>query len=78
MRGRPPKYFGNVAKHIAGLARRHGQLGAQEILNAPAGSELGAKRNLKLVPKALGISLPTIAKLASRAGVKFELGRRAA
>lgn len=83
-RGRPVLYVGNQAKHIAGLAKRYGAQKAQRILNANLKArgveerEMAGLRNLKLVPDALGISLPTIYKLAAANGVEFKLGRRAA
>ncbi|RDJ34939.1 MAG: hypothetical protein DWQ19_08885 [Crenarchaeota archaeon] len=76
-RGRPTVYTGNVAKHIASLVKKFNGVQAREILNAGPKTELAKQRNLKLVPKALNISLPTIYKLAEKAGVKLERGRPA-
>ena len=74
-RGRPVVYKGNVRKHIVGLVRQHNASGAQAILNAGPRTALAQERNLTLVPKALGISLPTILKFAKAAGVELHRGR---
>jgi len=77
--GRPAVYTGNVKKHIVGLVRRHGATGARAILNAGGRSkpaqELIAKRNSNLIPKPLGISMPTLLKFAAEAGVELFRGR---
>ena len=74
-RGRPPKYVGNVKKHIVSLVKQHGATGARAILNAAVRTKLGKQRNVKLVPKPLGISMPTLLGLAKAAGVKLHRGR---
>jgi len=78
-RGRPAVYTGNVKSHIVSLIRHHGLTGARAILNASGRSkdalELVAQRNVELVPKALGISMPTLGKLASAAGIELFRGR---
>jgi hypothetical protein len=76
-RGRPPKYTGNVLKHIVGLVGKFNGQQARAILNASPRSQLAKKRNLKLVPKPLGICLPTIYKFASAAGKELHRGRPA-
>ena len=79
--GRPPKYKGNVKKHIVVLIRKHGLTGARRILNAKASArnkverELAKQRNAKLVPAPLGISMPTLGGFASEAKVKVTMGR---
>ena len=75
--GRPAVYKGNVRKHIVSLTVRHNASTAQDILNASPRSAQGRLRNLTLVPKALGISLPTILKFAKAAGVELHRGRPA-
>jgi hypothetical protein len=74
-RGRPPVYKGNVEKHIAGLVRKFGATKARTILNASADSEQGSKRSVRTVPNALGISMPTILRIAKTHGVKLYRGR---
>jgi len=74
-RGRPVVYKGNLLRHIVGLVRQFNGQQAQAILNASAKSELAQKRNLTLVPKPLGISLPTLYKYAGKAGVRNSRGR---
>lgn len=82
-RGRPAVYKGNVVKHIVALAAKYNASNARKILNANPKSrsaverELAGKRNLKLVPKALGISLPTIGKFCEAASVELHRGRPA-
>ena len=61
-RGRPPVFVGNTKRHIVGLVRKHGLVGAREVL-ASEGTD---------------ISLPTLGKFAREAGVKLARGRRAA
>ena len=73
--GRPSVYTGNVKKHIVGLIRKYGATGARNILNAEEGTENYALRNVKLIPNALGISLPTLGKFAAEAGVELHRGR---
>lgn len=75
--GRPVVYKGNVARHIAGLVSKHNASHARAILNASPRSPLRSSRNVKLVPKALGISLPTVIKIAKAAGVELHRGRPA-
>ena len=73
--GRPVKYKGNLAKHIVALVKEHNASTAQEILNASPRSKVGKLRNLTLVPQPLGISKPTLGKLAQAAGVSHRRGR---
>ena len=76
-RGRPAVYTSkNLLKHIASLVKRHGATEARAILNAAKGDSLVGKRSAKLVPAALGISLPTVLKIAKRQGVVLKRGRR--
>ena len=74
-RGRPPVYTGNVKRHIVGLIRKHGLTGARCRLNASPKSKLAKDRSLKLVPKPLGISMPTLGKLAEAANITLYRGR---
>lgn len=77
-RGRPAVYTGKkFLGHVATLVKNHGASQAREILNAEPGSDLAAQRSASLVPVGLGISLPTVLKIAKSAGVKLKRGRRA-
>jgi hypothetical protein len=79
--GRPPKYKGNIKKHIESLIRKHGLTGTRRILNAKVSSrnknerELAQMRNLELVPAPLGISMPTLGGFAREAGIEVQMGR---
>ena len=73
--GRPPLYTGNLASHIVALVRKYNASKAMAILNARNGTELAALRNAELVTKGLGISMPTILKLAKAAKVELRIGR---
>lgn len=76
-RGRPVLYKGKkFLSHIASLVKNYGATGARNILNATEGSELATKRSAKMIPAALGISLPTILKIAKEQGVSLKRGRR--
>ncbi len=75
-RGRPVKYVGNVAKHIASLVSKHNAVNARKILRARPKSKLAEKRNTDLIPKPLTkISLPTIYKIAAANKVVLTAGR---
>ena len=77
-RGRPVVYKGKkFLRHVATLVKNHGATGARAILNAEAGSDLAGKRSVKMVPQPLGISLPTLLKIAKKEGVVLKRGRRA-
>lgn len=76
--GRPPVYTGAVKAHIVALIRDHGASGARRILKARKGTANYALRNADLVPKPLSICLPTLFKLAAKAGCGLVPGRRAA
>lgn len=73
--GRPPKYTGNLKRHIVGLIRQHNASTAMAILNASNRSSLAQLRRLRLVPKPLGISMPTLLGYAKAAGVALKVGR---
>ena len=76
-RGRPALYNGKKLRtHIASLIKNYGATGARNILNAADDSELAKKRSAKMIPAALGISLPTILKIAKEQGVVLKRGRR--
>ena len=81
-RGRPPKYVGKQLTEIKRLIRQYGRKGAQAILNAntrsKAGKELVEQRNTDVVPKPLGISLPTLGSIAKGAGIQLQKGRPSA
>lgn len=76
-RGRPAVYVGAVVTHIVSLVKRHNATNARAILNAGPRNAIRALRNLELVPKALGISMPTILKFVHAKGVELPLGRPA-
>lgn len=76
--GRPSVYVGNVKRHIQTLIRKHGLTGARARLNASSRSKLAKDRSLKLVPSPLGISMPTLGKLAEEAAIVLHRGRPAA
>ena len=76
--GRPPIYTGNLERHIAKLVKEHNAMGARAILNANRGTKLAGQRNNKLVKaKGLGISLPTLNKIAAKYNVAHAIGRPA-
>lgn len=70
-RGRPPVYVGAAAKEIARLAKKYGATNAMLILRSTSDD----RRSAKLFPEAVGISMPTILKIAHAAGVEFQMGR---
>jgi len=77
-RGRPAKFVGNAAKHVASLVRKHGGLATVAILGASARSERGQLRNQKLFPKPISVSVPTVCSVAADYGVELRRGRRVA
>lgn len=80
-RGRPEKYTGTVKTYIGKLVGVYGATYAREILNAAGRDAVSvynkSLRNLTLVPDALGISMPTVLKIAHKAGVELHAGRPA-
>ncbi len=74
-RGRPAVYVGPVRKHIVKLIRLHNASGARRILNARGNSKLAKERDLTIVPKPLGISMPTLLKIGQQAEVSHPVGR---
>ncbi|HIJ11247.1 TPA: hypothetical protein HA278_04275 [Candidatus Woesearchaeota archaeon] len=76
-RGRPTVYKGKkFLTHVCSLVKKHGATGARAILNAAVGSDLADLRSAKQVPAPLGISLPTILKIAKAQGIVLKRGRR--
>jgi hypothetical protein len=75
--GRPIVYRPNTNRdrHIAKLISNFSALTAQKILNAGSENDLRLHRNLDLIPESLGISYPTILKIARRHGLKLKVGR---
>jgi hypothetical protein len=61
-RGRPPVFKGNTVKKIVAAVRKHGLMRGQEAL-AEAG---------------ITVSVPTMSKFATAAGVELARGRRPA
>ena len=80
-RGRPKLYTGKVAQYIAKLVNTYGATHARSILNAAGRDAVSiynkGLRDLKLVPEALGISMPTVLKIAKENGVELHPGRPA-
>lgn len=74
-KGRPPVYTGKVKSHILSLIRKHGLTHARRILMAETDTLLADERNLKIVPNALSISMPTLSKFADEAGIERKMGR---
>jgi hypothetical protein len=78
-RGRPPVYNPDARAKIADLVRQHNASRAMAILNA--GTRNRSERKLVPIrvaagfPKKLGISMPTILKIAAAAGVELRVGR---
>lgn len=75
--GRPPKYVGEIATYIKSVLKKEQSLTyARKFLNASASAAIAKGRNAKLVPaKGLGISTPTLMKLADEIQIEFPLGR---
>ena len=76
--GRPSVYVGAVKRHIQALIRKYGLTGARNRLNAKARTALAKQRSLTLVPKPLGISMPTLSGFAREAKITLHRGRPAA
>lgn len=62
--GRPLKYVGQSANHIAHLAKEHGKKAAVEMLRAEGG-------------EFANISYPTVHTVCKRYHMSFDMGRRA-
>lgn len=75
MRGRPVLYKGMVARCIVSLVRKTNAVRAMAILHAGPRNVLREQRNLKVIPSALKISMPTILNLARKAGLELKVGR---
>jgi len=71
--GRP--YTKQARRHIVSLLRRYTLSHTQDILNAKAGTALASKRNLNVIPYALGICYPTLMRIADEAGIERRRGR---
>ncbi len=81
-RGAPRTYTGKLETYIVSLLRKHhNATKVRLILNAPSPRKGGkpsvefAERNLTLVPKALGITPPTIGVIAKRHKIVLPKGR---
>lgn len=78
-RGRPPVYTGEGEKVIVKLIRQFGHTDARRILHAGNGKgekALRELRDLKVFPKPVLISMPTLVKLGKTHNIKLERGRR--
>lgn len=74
--GRPAVYTGALEKYITDTLKKVKSLTYTRIFfNAKTGTKAAAGRNATLVPKALGISIPTLRKFAEKAGLEFPKGR---
>jgi hypothetical protein len=71
-RGRPAIFVGVLKTNIVRLLRAHGLVKTQRIL---ASEGVSAKVGAKKSP--VKISLPTLSKLATEAGIEFKRGRPA-
>lgn len=71
-RGRPPVFVGTKEKAIVRAIRNFGLMGAQRFL-----AETGVQLTPGKPTETVSISLPTLAKLADRNGVKLKRGRPA-
>ncbi len=81
-RGRPKVYFGKVEAYIVSLLTVYlNATTVRKILNAPSpkkGRKPSAEfvlRNKKIVPKALGITPPTLGKIAAAHKIVLPKGR---
>jgi hypothetical protein len=81
-RGRPKVYFGKVEAYIVSLLALHlNATKVRKILNAPAPkkgrkpSEFYGLRNKRIVPDALGITPPTLGKIAQAHQIVLPKGR---
>lgn len=68
---RKPKFDGNQKKHVIGLLKAHGLRPTQSLL----AEKNNAERSVKLFPKPVKVSLPTLIRIAKDAKVSFKLGR---
>ena len=73
--GRPPKYVGALKDHIVEVCHDYTLSDVRTILNADRRTIEGKMRDTKLVPKPLGISMPTLSKIAKEAGIDIRPGR---
>lgn len=74
--GRPAVYTGALEKYITDTLKKTKSLTYTRIFfNAKTGTKAAEGRNVTLVPKALGISIPTLRKFAERANLEFPKGR---
>jgi hypothetical protein len=74
-RGRPKVYTAAQEKYIAQLIKKVGNAtNARKILHAKRG-KLADQRNKTIFPKPIGISMPTLLKIAAANGVELQLGR---
>lgn len=73
-RGRPPKYQGNLRRAVVALIRKHGLTGTQSLL--AEGIRYKPNPRKRAVRFTDTVSLPTLASLASDAGIKLSRGPR--
>lgn len=83
-RGRPPRFQGQQLKSVVALLRQHGPTMTRNILKAPAMIGVGknrkpnplvALRNGKVFPGPEKVSMPTLVRIGSEAGIKFVQGK---
>jgi hypothetical protein len=75
-RGRPVVYAGELEQYVVDLLKKTNNATiVRRILNAVKGRKYYDQRDLQIVPKPLGISPPTIGKIAKKHGIVLPKGR---
>lgn len=74
-RGRPARFTGKKLRHVESLLRQHGPTRAREIIGAKKRSKDAKLRSAILFPKGESVSMPTLGKIGSEAGIEFQRGR---
>lgn len=74
-RGRPARFTGNRLRHVESLLRQHGPTRARQIIGARKGTKAAKLRSETLFPKGETVSMPTLGKIATTAGIEFQRGR---
>lgn len=76
--GRPARFEGAELKEVVNLITSHGLTDTRAILAANGRSKLSKQRDLKVFPKPVSVSMPTLGTIASEAGIQLFRGRKAA
>ena len=74
-RGRPARFAGKKLRHVESLLRQHGLTSVRKIIGARNGTKAAKLRNATHFPKGEQVSMPTLGKIASEAGIEFQRGR---